>query len=72
MVYIPGLCLQYLHYNMAVVKNIDIEVDPGIFMELEKKMELLDPRILSKHYCFITKGDWGLSALFPNAIIYLE
>jgi hypothetical protein len=72
MVHVPAVCLRYLHYRLAFSKNIDIGIDIGIFGELEKQMAAWRRTTSTDLTCYFSKGQLGLVAIVPKAIIYLE
>lgn len=72
MLYIPEVCIRYLRYRLAVLKSFDAGINVDSFSELEAEMGELDPRIHSGQYCINNKGEWGLTATLPDAIIYFE
>jgi hypothetical protein len=72
MIYVPTCVLRYLHYQMAVLKNIDIGIDLDDFAELEEQMGDLDSDLPDKYSCLISNGELGYAALTPQAIIYME
>lgn len=68
MLHIPEVCIRYLRYRLAVLKSFDAGINVDNFSEMGE----LDPRIHSGQYCIINKGEWGLTATLPDAIIYFE
>jgi hypothetical protein len=57
---------------MIIRKSLDDKITVNDLTELESAMEKSKPLTHSGHYCIISKGEWGLTAILPEAVIYFE